>query len=128
MKLINEILSSISVLLVFLTILVTYLSTELNAILEEAKPVKERKTEREKFFKRLRFILIIKSLPITLIFLLVTYTLLPTTIEILQTSKLSLWDFDSLKTIFVIVELGLVGFTIYSFIQTIRLVKKLTTG
>ncbi len=128
MKSINEILSSISVLLVFLTILVTYLSTELNAILEEAKPDAGKPTGRNKFIKRLRFILFFKSLPITLTFLSVTYTLLPTTIEFLHTSNLALWDFDSLKTIFVIVELGLVGFTIYSLIQTIRLIVKLTSG
>ncbi len=128
MKAISEILSSISVLLVFLTILVTYLSTELNAILNESKPVKDRKAEREKFIKKLRFILFIKSVPITLVFLLVTYTLLPTTFEIIQTSDVALWDFDSLRTIFMIVELGLVGFTIYSLIQTIRLIKKLTKG
>lgn len=126
MNSISDLLSSISVLLVFLTILVTYLSTELKQILDEPKPEKTRVKERGKFLKRLRFILFVKSIPITFIFILVTYTLLPHSINILITSNLDFWNFDSLKTIFIIIELGLIGFSIYSVIQTIRLIKKLT--
>lgn len=123
---ISDLLSSISVLLVFLTILVTYVSTELRAILDELIPDTTEAKKREKFFRRLRFVLFVKSLPITLVFILVTYILLPHTIDVISTSSFSWWNFDSLKTIFVIIEFGLIGFTIYSLTQTIRLIRKLT--
>jgi len=126
MKSINDILSSISVLLVFLTLLITYLSTELKQILDESKPEKSRVKERLKFLKKLRFILFLKSIPITFIFLVVTYTLFPQSINILCTSNIDLWNFDTLKTIFILIELGLIGLSIYSALQTLKLVKKLT--
>lgn len=121
----SDLLSSISVLLVFLTILIAFISTELNAVLDTIKPEKTRPKERNKFIKHLRQVLLLKSLPVTLIFLIVSYTLLPKTIEIFKTSEFAFWDFDSLRTIFLFIELGLIGFTFYSIIQTIRLIMKL---
>ena len=123
---ISDLLSSISILLVFLTILITYISTELREILEESKPEPVEVKKRLKFLRRLRFVLFVKSIPITLAFILVSYVLLPESTRILKTSHLSLWNFNSLNTLFIIIELGIIGFTVYSFIQTIRLIKKLT--
>lgn len=122
---VSDILSSISVLLVFLTILVTYLSTELRSAIEDPKPDKSQTKARRKAVAKLRFTLLAKAIPITIVFIIITYTLLPQTVEILKSSRISLWNFDSLSTIFIIIEVGLLGFTSYSFAQTIRLIRKL---
>jgi len=64
-------------------------------------------------------------LPISIIYLITFYILLPDTVKIISTSTLNIWDFDELNTLFVFIELGILGLTIYAIMKTYQLFEKL---
>ena len=109
-----DLLSSISVILVFLTFLFNAIEKEVNEIIAERKPEIAQKAKRSQFEDRLRKLLWLKVLPITIIYIVVFYSLLPEAISILMTSCFSFWDFDELTTIFIFIEIGLLGLTFYA--------------
>jgi hypothetical protein len=118
----SDILAGISILLVFLTVLLSFISNGINDLLRTPKPGTARAEARVEFNSKLRFA---QSIPVTLVFILVWYVLLPQTATIISTCHFDIWNFDTLKTIFVLIELGVLGFIIYSGIQTSRLISKL---
>jgi hypothetical protein len=121
----SDILAGISILLVFLTVLLSFISNGINDLLRTPKPGTARAEARVEFNSKLRFALFAQSIPVTLVFILVWYVLLPQTATIISTCHFDIWNFDTLKTIFVLIELGVLGFIIYSGIQTSRLISKL---
>lgn len=120
----GDFLSSISILLVFLSVLFNFIQGNVNATLKKLTPDVEKITDRETRRIELRWTLL-KSFLITLAFGLVFYILLPKTLEIISISKFVIWGFDALATILTFIELGLGGFTIYGIIQTSRVIGKL---
>lgn len=120
-----DILSSISVLLVFLTFLLNAIQKEITEKVNNRKPEKAMTDALRKFNDDLKGTLILKALPITIIFTLTTYILLPKAIEIIKSSKFSFWYFDILNTIFILIVFGLFGLTIYSINKTFELITKL---
>lgn len=120
-----DLLSAISVFLVFLTFLFNSIEKEINETLATRKPEIEQKENMKQFKKYIRRVTLLKTLPITLIYLVSFYTLLPSTIDILRTSKLNLWHFDELKTLFVFIEIGILGLAVYAAIKTWQLFTKL---
>ncbi|HUI30371.1 MAG TPA: hypothetical protein VLX91_09145 [Candidatus Acidoferrales bacterium] len=121
----SDLFSAIGVLLIFLTMLLSAIEKDIGRIIELRKPEPAQEVKRKQFTRELLKLLLLKTLPVTAIFIVTFYSLLPITIEIVTTSRFSLWHFDELKTIFVFVELGIFGLTIYAIIESVQLVKKL---
>lgn len=119
-----DLLSSISVLLVFLTFLFNTIEKEVTEKIAKRKPETQQTEARKQFNNELWKLLFLRTLPVTIIFIITFYSLLPRAIQILTTSKFSFWNFDELNTIFIFIELGLLGLTIYASTKTIQLIKK----
>ncbi|WP_147379538.1 hypothetical protein [Culturomica massiliensis] len=119
-----ETLSAVSVLLVFLTVLLSSIEQNVETILSK-RPQQEHKDKMRKYKRKIKNILCFKLIPISLIYTIVFYTLLPSTIEIISVSTFSFWHFDTLNTIFVFVEVGLLGLVIYSISKVITLFQEL---
>jgi CBS domain containing-hemolysin-like protein len=120
-----DLLSAISVFLVFLTFLLNSIEKEVLEALSTRKPETSQTVRLNKYKTDLKRLLYLKSLPVSLIYLVSFYVLLPDTIKIISSSTLNFWDFDELNTLFVFIELGLLGLTIYSIIRTFQLFKKI---
>ncbi|SEO79152.1 hypothetical protein SAMN05444671_1412 [Flavobacterium sp. CF108] len=120
----NDILSAIGVILVFLTFLLGSIQTEITKILEEKKPEASQSAKIEIYKSRKRKILYLKSLPISIIFIVISYLLIPSCVKILKQSSFDIWDFDVLNTTFIFVELGLIGMSSFSIYKFVQLAKK----
>lgn len=121
----TDLLSALSVLLVFLTFLFNAIEKEISEKINQRKPEQAQKEKRKYFNKQLLKLLFLKALPITLIYIVTFYSLLPKTVKVISASKISFWNFNELNTIFVFVEIGLLGLTIYASIKTLQLIKKI---
>lgn len=120
-----DLLSAISVFLVFLTFLLNSIEKEVSDILSTRKPEVAQTDRLIRYKSDLKRIFYLKTLPISIIYLITFYTLLPDTVKIISISTLNIWDFDELKTLFVFIELGILGLTIYSFLKTYQLFEKI---
>ena len=118
----GEILSAVSVLLIFLTVLLSLIEKNVETILSN-RPPQDHADKMKKYKKKIRNILYFKLIPIFLIYAIVFYVLIPSTIKIILNSAFSFWDFDALNTIFIFVEIGLFSLLIYSLIKIICLIK-----
>lgn len=120
----GDLLSALSVYLVFLTFLLNSLEKEVSDILSQRKPEAAQTDKIKRYTADLKRILYFKTFPISIVYLTTFYILLPETIAIIKSSKANLWDFDELKTLFVFIELGILGITIYTLIKLSQLFKK----
>lgn len=121
----GDLLSAISVLLVFLTFLFNSVEKEVSAKIALRKPDQAQKEARRQFNNELLKLLFLKILPINTIYAVIFYALLPKTVHLITTSNFSLWQFDPFNTIYVFIELGFLGLTIYAMIKAIHLTKKI---
>lgn len=117
-------LSSVSVLLVFLTFLFNSIEKEVTEKVLERKPEIAQKDKRKKFDSDVLKLLWLKTLPVTAIYIITFYSLLPRTIRILTNSRFSIWSFDELTTIFIFIEIGLLGLAIFAISKSWQLIKK----
>lgn len=120
-----DLLSAISVYLVFLTFLFNSIEKEIQKSLDLIKPEKEQQKKLKQYKKEVREILFIKSLPISIIYIVSFYVLLPMTINILKESSFNIIDFDALNTFFLFIEVGLFGLSLYAISKTYKLCMKL---
>jgi hypothetical protein len=120
-----DLLSAISILLVFLTFLLNSIEKEVSGILSKKKPESAQIDKLIRYKDDLKRIFFLKTLPISLIYLITFYILLPDTVKIISTSTINLWDFDELKTLFVFIELGILGLTIFAILKAYKLFEKL---
>lgn len=120
----NEVISALSVLLVFMLILYNFVRLDIARNLALHKPSAKESIARRKYIKKIRFTLM-KSLGINLVFLTVSFILYPDAREIIQASQLNLVEFDTLNTIYVLIEFGLIGLLIYGLATTGQIVKRL---
>lgn len=121
----GDLLSSISVLLVFLTFLLNSIEQRVDEMLSARVPLKNLQSERKQFMSEIRALLFLRTLPVTFIFGIVFYTMLPKTVDILMHSEFSWWTFDALSTILVFLELGLLGLMLYAGYRSCALIGKL---
>jgi hypothetical protein len=119
-----DLLSAISVLLVFLTFLLSGIEKDVSEKILQRKPSEAQKEARRQFNNDTLKLLLLKTLPVSLMYIATFYALLPKAVLILTTSKFSFWHFDELKTIFVFIEIGLLGLTIFAFTKMCQLLKK----
>jgi|WetSurMetagenome_2_1015567.scaffolds.fasta_scaffold85529_3 hypothetical protein len=119
-----DLLSAISVLLVFLTFLFNEIEREVIIHINQSKPPVVQKVARKQFQRNTLKLLLLKVLPVTLIYIITFYSILPNTVNILNYSYISFWNFDALNTIFVFIELGLLGLTIFAITRLLQLIEK----
>lgn len=120
-----DLLSAISVFLVFLTFLFNSIEKEVSDILSTRKPEVAQTDRLIRYKSDLKRIFYLKTLPISIIYLITFYILLPDTVKIISISTLNIWDFDELNTLFVFIELGILGLTIYAILKTYQLFEKI---
>jgi H+/gluconate symporter-like permease len=119
-----DLLSSIGVILVFLTFLFNSIEKEVSEKIRERKPEISQVEKRKQFNSELLKLFWLKTLPITIIYVITFYSLLPKAVHLLATSHFSIWHFDELATIFIFIELGLLGLTIFAISKSWQLIKK----
>lgn len=119
-----DLLSAISVLLVFLTFLLNSIEEKVSEKVTQRKPTEAQAEARKQFNNDTLRLLWIKTFPVILIFIVTFYSLLPKAIHIIKTSSLAFWNFDELNTIFVFIETGLLGLTIFAITKAYALTKK----
>lgn len=119
-----DLLSAISVLLVFLTFLFNGIEKEISEKLFHRKPPASQTNALKRFNTETLKLLLLKTIPVTIIYIVTFYSLLPWTIHILITSNFSLWNFDELNTIFVFIETGLLGLIIFAISKAFGLIRK----
>ncbi len=116
----KDIISSISVLLIFLALLFEYLRQSYRKVLHSSF----RLNEHEKAKKDIKWMLWTAA-GVSIVFLFSTYLLLPTSIKIINSSSLELWNFEIFPTIFIVIHLGITFFFGYSLYGIIKLFNKL---
>lgn len=119
-----DLLSAISVLLVFLTFLLNGIEKDVNEKILQRKPNEAQTEARRKFNIDILKLLFLKTLPLTLIYIATFYSLLPKAFHIMRISKFAFWYFDELNTIFIFIEIGLLCLTIFASTKVYQLYKK----
>lgn len=119
-----DLLSAISVFLVFLTFLFNGIEKEANEKIASRRPGATATEGLGKFNREIRQLLWLKVVPVSFVFGITFYCLLPEAVKIIQNSKFSLWDFNPLNTLFVFIETGLLGLTVFAFYTAYKLLKK----
>src|ERR1700689_2049817 len=123
-----DLLSAITILMVFLTFLFQAIDKEITNQINKPLPNVNKSMERKDLKIKLRNLLILKSIPITLVYAITSYTLLPKSVSIIHHSKINFWNFDPLNTIFIYINVGAIMLTIYSTVKMIQLIKKLISA
>ena len=121
----NNAISAISLLMVFLTVFQNINYNGVVKILEKSVPSTAQKAARKKFKNEIKRNLIFRSFPITFSFITLFYLMLPNSVHIMKNSRISLWYFDINWTLFLFIEIAVLSFIIFSFYLIIKLIFKL---
>lgn len=120
---ITEIISSLSLLIVFVTVLFSYFVSKadelINFKLSSISTNNDKLTKQKKIVNE--FIWFNWLFPIVLLNIASFWLLVPTAINIIKTHDFSILDFDIKPTIFIFITYYLVVFVILSIIKLIRL-------
>lgn len=109
----SDILSAISVFLVFIGFILSNINKTIEIILKKEKPTGAQKTALEKYRKEICNFLKFQLVPIQIVFAVTFYLLLPHTIKIITDSRLSVWNFDILNSLFICIEGGILLLACY---------------
>jgi hypothetical protein len=127
----SDLLSALGIFLAIITLFYEKTSTTIKPLLEKDIPPIERKIEREKT-KRAIEKTIWSVVLFVLIYFVFFWLLLPTSIEIISRSSFSIWGFDVIDTIYIIVNCTAFVFLIAAIKNLILLIgrrkKCLTTA
>lgn len=125
-QLIESAISSISVLLVFVTVLFSIRYPEINKILEEELEFdKPKALERQK--KKVKSVMIFSWLPVVILNLIVVYLTTPLVIEIISQSTFAIYYFDFMRTSFILIWFCNIMFFLYSIYLIGLLIRKILT-
>lgn len=100
----DSILSSVSVLMIFLGVFVDLVHREADRIVQMPKPSSDETLKRKALIRSLGVLLFIKALPLTIAISMFSLVLLPTTISIVASSRLNVLHFDILNTLFIMIN------------------------
>lgn len=109
----EPIIVGISVLLVFLTFLLHGVTARVEELIKKPK-FENKKKETDELNKQLSFVFCCQSLPVTFIYLTVFWVILPRTWMIMTTYEFRLWGFDELSTLYVLMDIGLLGMFLFA--------------
>ena len=99
----GDIFSAISIILVFATVSLDIFAKESDNFITKQNPDKDKPTEQTDL-KKEKNKLLFK--------LIVFWLLIPKSIEIIKDSEISLWNFDIVKTFYVIINFGILIFIV----------------
>jgi hypothetical protein len=123
---IESAIGAISVLLVFVTVLFSIRYPEINKVIEEELEIrkpKALKSQKEKIIKTIIF----KWLPVVLLNLIVVYVTTPLAVKIIKHSSFAIFNFDFLRTSFILIWSCNIMFFLYSVFLLVMLVRKTIT-
>lgn len=120
---IGDIISAVSVLLIFLTFLMNGIKENIDKLLGVKKESAKKNLANE-LNKKLISTLFLQALPVTIIFLSVFWIIFPKAWTIVKTSHISLWSFNEMNTLYVLIELGLLGMLLFAGVKTIQVLLK----
>ncbi len=107
----GDIFSAISIILVFATVSLDIFAKESDNFITKKNPDKDKPTEQTDF-KKEKNKLLFKLIGVLLFYLLLFWLLIPKSIEIIKDSEISLWNFDIVKTFYVIINFGILIFIV----------------
>ena len=102
----GDIFSAISIILVFATVSLDIFAKESDNFITKQNPDNDKPTEQTDF-KKEKNKLLFKLIGVLLFYLLLFWLLIPKSIEIIKDSEISLWNFDIVKTFYVIINFGI---------------------
>ncbi len=120
---IESILGAISVLLVFVILFIDITTRKAFDFIDMAKPNESRVTE-QKNYKKIHRLTNLFALASTFIVFITSYLFLPTVISVVKTSTFDMWDFDVIRTAFVLIEFLLILLCGYMVWLLFRINKK----
>jgi hypothetical protein len=119
----SDILSGISILIVFITVFADILGRSIDEIIVLKKPSQGESDYCNNLKKKYA-----KYVPLTFIFfaanVVIFYLLLPTSVYILSESKISIWKFDLGATLFIVIELGILILVIFAISMLVKILKR----
>ena len=115
--------SAVSVFLFFLGIAFEYFRAKYDKVINEL-PILEKPALAEEYRKRKRVVIALGSVICTVVFCFF-WILLPTAVQIFRASRLELWNFDLLRTLFVFVTFLVLILFLVTAILTLNVAKKL---
>jgi hypothetical protein len=118
----SDILSSISILLVFATIAFDIFMKKAHDFQNEEELDSEA-TERIKSKMKRKKLLIKEFIFLLVSLIILFYVQLPTTVNILKNSIFSIWNFETVSTLFILINLGILIILVISFIKLIKIIK-----
>lgn len=122
--LLNDSFDAISILLVFVTVLFSIRYPEIKTVLEEPLLTgKPKALERQK--KNIKSVLLIKWLPVVTINFIVVYSMIPLAINIISQSTISFFNFDFIRTAFILIWYLNIAFFIMSILLLSKLINKI---
>ncbi|MGX1110968.1 hypothetical protein ACSSVW_000347 [Pseudoalteromonas sp. MBR-15] len=119
----NDVVAVSGLLLTLVTFLFNLAWPRISAALdidENTSGGKARKRERES----IAYVAWLVVFPIFISFFALFYVNLPSAVEIISTSQLTLWNFDVDDTLYVMVVWALLAFVIFNLFTFIRLLRK----
>ena len=121
----NDIISSLSLLIVFVTILFNYFIPEADKIINfNLSSISTNKDKLEKQKEKVNnFIWFCWLFPIVILNIISTWLLLPTALKIINNHYFSLINFEIQPTIFILITIYLCIFSVLSIIKLIKLFK-----
>ncbi len=120
----GDVLSAVSVLIVFATVFLNLLSRKVDHIVQQTRPSAAEHNARRELIVKFRRILFGMALPLSLSLSVISYILLPTSINIIVKSSFSLWEFDVLNTLYLAIQTGLLVLMSLSIVLFIRLIRR----
>jgi hypothetical protein len=123
-SILNDSFDAISILLVFVTVLFSIRYPEIKAVLDEPlqtdKPIA---LERQR--EKIKSELLIKWIPVTTLNFIVVYSLTPLALKTINQSKLSLFNFDFIRTAFILIWYFIIAFFLGSIFILVKLICKI---
>lgn len=125
LKLIIDSFSAISVMLVFVVMLFSLRYPIIIKDMDMEIPEIEKTKKRERERKRLKHSLVVNCVPQIAAFGIIAYLFLPLTINIINNTRLCIWNFDFIITVFMFVVVSIWFFFIWSFILGLKIFCKM---
>ncbi|PEQ84667.1 hypothetical protein CN481_22125 [Bacillus sp. AFS006103] len=123
-SILNDSFDAISILLVFVTVLFSIRYPEIKTVIDEPlQNDKPKALERQK--KGIRSALLIKWIPVTALNFIVVYSMTPLALNTISKSTLSLFNFDFIRTTFILIWYFNIAFFISSIIILVKLFCKI---
>jgi hypothetical protein len=124
-QLIKDSFDVISLILVFVFVLFDLRYPQIMEELKKELPPKDRKLERDKQKEKLKQVLLVSNAPLIVIYGFLFYLFLPLLFRVRSESRISLWQFDFVRTAFVFIVALIFGFLIWSIKLAVQMVIKI---